>query len=331
MRLTKFVGNDGQYIFPPQTSGSNNFGSVTQNTSRIYQMNGGVDEYGGKPSSQNIGNVKVNVWLIGDENGSVQGKMDEAMGIVGWGRNRLFIEPVPTLSGNRWTWAKVSNIQSDENVRLIPSAYRKVDFNFWVDDPGWRGSKSRPTKMDDGFTMDSSEFYHMDGTLYMDDGHVMDSGLTMGGLNVETILASGESVDVYNWGNRNAFPILFMGAKSPQWRIGLDSYFDSGLILGGGEDVNDIFFEHLVKDRVVDSFRYTSLLRGASAEFVEINSETRHINEHKATGISNGLPKFKPLQGFGYPQIPPGKSTIRLSGSFAGKCYLGVHFQDTWF
>lgn len=131
MRLTTF----GDYTLPTQqTEFSTNFGNAVPRTERLPGLSGGYDLYGNEVAEQEIGNVRVAFWLFAP---GLRAKVDEVYQMISKGKRLLFLDPE---DGNeqRYTEARVNNIQASEAVEDFTHERLKVTVNFQCAEPFWR-------------------------------------------------------------------------------------------------------------------------------------------------------------------------------------------------
>jgi hypothetical protein len=331
MRLYRFAGARGEYIFPSQTDLQSNFGNLLTRTTKIYMMNGAIDDYNGRRTPQDLGNISVGMWLIGDPWGSVRGLKDEAFKMAGWGTQRLFIRPEDE-SGIRWAWSRVANIRGNENVKNLPHLKQKIDVDFQIANPVWLGTRDIHHFCDTGMCLDSG--HSLDGMAYLDDCDVLDSGDVIAGIKAEyQIVGSSAEFDVSNEGNHGVKPLIKVGGLSGGWLIGDGTIIGDApaLYFGGvGQAVSDITIKCKQYGRVVDEIYYAGVIGGG--EWVEINCDKNTVIKHGVNGIESAYANFSAVQGFGFTEIASGDMTFEVSGTFndAG-CYVSVDFFDGWY
>jgi hypothetical protein len=326
MRLNKFAGRWGSYTFPGQSSGSDNFMEVVADASRLPGVDGGYDKYNTRRANQAIGNVSAEWWL---QNAAMTGLRDAVGAMAGWGKQRLFIDVWDsTREDKRWTWARVNNIRSPENVTMRPNLQQKVTANFQVNEPGWKGGQ-KLIYMDEGHILDDG--WYCDGALYMDEGHLCDHGFYLNPPKVDAQMNSGDSATVTHRGTRPAKAVLTIAANTNQegflgdgTTLGDGHYLDSAVGPVGGLRV--IFSangktdsEFLWGDTMLPGER---LIIDADAQTVMVNGRTDRT----------GYPSFQRITGYGFITVPPGTSTLTISGGIPDLgCHVTLEFWDEYY
>lgn len=231
MRITRF----GDYIFPAQSEFSTNFGEVMLQTVKLPGTDGGFDVYGDDLAPKAVGNVRVGLWLVADTEAQMRSKVDAIYGLVAAGRKRLYLDP-RNGGALRYTWAKLNNVQSSENVRNVPHRMLKVTLNFQCEEPYWLGQGASVPYYGGGFTYGG--------------------GAVFGG-GTSTYAASGTSTDitVTNNGTAHTYP-----------RIILEP--------GTGQTCEDAIIQRIVGGAVVDSVSYTGTLTDVNELIIDCRNSS---------------------------------------------------------
>lgn len=326
MRLIKFAGRWGSYTFPPQPSGSNNFTEVIANSTRLPGVDGGFDVLGQRRANQAIGNISGEWWL---QNASMTTLRDTVGAMAGWGKSRLFSAVWDgSREDKRWTWARVNNLRMPENVTSRPDMQQKASANFQVSDPGWKGGQ-KLIYMDAGHIMDDG--WSHDGALYMDEGHLMDSGLYHNPPKVDQQMNSGDSATVTHRGTRPAKAILTIAASTNEegflgdgTTLGDGGYMDSAVGPVGGLRV--IFSANGKTD---SEFLWGDTMQPGERLIIDAEAQTVMVDGRTDR---TGYPSFQRIVGYGFITVPPGESTLTITGGIPDSgCHVTLDFWDEFY
>lgn len=217
MRLVRF----GDWRFPPQAEFSTNFGEVVLKAVRLPGRDGGFDAYGEQRGPSEVGNVRTSFWLKADTPAELRGLVDEVYQQISYGTKRLWLDPA-NGGAQRYTNAKVNNIQVPENVRDRPHKRVRVRMSFQCVEPYWlRTGSSTPT---------------------WGGGFVWGGGAAWGG-STPTYSASGTSTDISITNN---------GTAPTQARI--------TLTVGAGDSADNVTIRRVVSGATVDEVAYAGTL-----------------------------------------------------------------------
>lgn len=159
--LLRFGSGSTLYTFSPddQVQLRDNFRNVVPRTSRLPGLSGGFDEYGVSPAPTEIGNVQVTFWLIATSEADMQEKKEAVGSMVGFGKKRLYKQPVYDAAGERYCEARVNSIEFNERAGERPDKYLQVKVNFQVDNPHWYRIGTEAPSYNDGSTYNSGVIY----------------------------------------------------------------------------------------------------------------------------------------------------------------------------
>ncbi|MEQ9027572.1 MAG: hypothetical protein RLP44_02555 [Aggregatilineales bacterium] len=166
-------------FYKNEVSFRTNFANVRPVTTAVIGISGSIDDFGRGIHITENGNIPITWWTFGDTPEALNAKYDEAMGMVGLGTQRLFIQ---LNDGEiRWCWAYVNSADITLNVRDVPHKRQMVTANFRVDSPHWEG---------------------LDGTLFLNDGYALDDGKLMTGPKIDLLaVEDGDTVEIVNYGS----------------------------------------------------------------------------------------------------------------------------------
>lgn len=327
MRLLKFGTTNGLFYFPDQSSGQDNFMSLVTRASRLPGVSGGYDEYQGRRADQAIGSISTQVQLVSTREKTMRQMRDEIGAIGDWPAGYLFTDIwEDDRQDKRWCIARPDNVSFSENVKNVPHTQQQVPMTFQSVDPGWRGGQ-KAIYVNDGHYLDDG--WYLDGSLFLDEGHTLDSGLYLcPKLDVQAF--SGDTFTVTNRGNRAAVARLTISATEPEWAFGGAVRFGDGHYFDGGvAPVGNIHVRFSANGRIETEFTWGDTLQPGEALIVD--AETQIISIRGRTGRS-GFASFQRKKGLGFIHVPPGESTLSISGGMGARgCRLTLDYQDTFF
>lgn len=288
-----------------------NFGSVKPQTEALPGMDGGYDNFGDGPAPKEIGNLRFNLILKADTHAEMQTKRDALLRLAAMKRKRLFVEPTDTTRPVRWNLARVNDIQLSENFRNRPWQTQAATLNFQLSDPRW---------------------YSKEDMWYLDDGLLLDSGLTFQGptpVNVN----DGDTLTITNEGTAPTKPVITVkGGASVAWYIG-DAYVvgQEGLYVGGyvSGAVQGFGMRQIGDDgQVLNEWFWLGTV--AVGERLVIDCGACTVRHESIAGDANGYPDFYITKGFAFPSLEPGDNHFEIFGTFTGDVEVSVEFFDAW-
>ena len=217
MRLTRF----GDYVFPAQTEFSTNFGEVMLKTVKLPGVDGGFDIYGDDMAPKAVGNVRVGLWLLANNEAEMRWRVDEVYALAGLGRERLYLDP-RNGEANRYTWAKLNNVQSSENAKNAPHRMMKLTLSFQCEEPYWLGQGTEAPYYGGGFTYGSGAVFGGGTTSY-----------DLTGLSTD--------LTVTNNGNAHTYPRIILEPQT-------------------GDSCENVVIQRIVSGSVVETVSYTGVL-----------------------------------------------------------------------
>lgn len=328
MRLKKFTGRWGSYTFPDQASGSDNFLEVVGDATRLPGVDGGYDKYGTRRANQAIGNVSADWWL--HKGNSDMTTLRAAVGaLAGWGKSRLFINVWEgSRQDKRWAWARLNNFQMSENVQTRPDQQQKVSANFQVNEPGWKGGQ-RLWFLDSGEILDDG--WYLAGKWYLDEGVMLDSGYYLNPPKLDLQMNSGDSATVTNYGTRPAKAVLTIRASNIE-----EGFLGDGTYLGDGGymdsavgPVSSLRVKFEANGKIDAAWLWGDTLQ--PGEMMIIDAETQTVMVNGQTDRS-GYPAFQRDVGYGFITVPPGTSTLTITGGIPDLgCHVTLDFWDEFY
>lgn len=328
MRLLKFGSKNGLFIFPAQSAGRDNFTSMVTKTSRLPGVDGGYSEYKGRRGFQEIGSVSSNLQLLNSPDKPMREARDQLAAVLHWGTGLLFTDIwADARQDKRYCLAQPDNFDFNENVQQVPHVQQKVPVTFQVTDPGWRGGQKR-VYMDSGVCWDDGYFY--EGAIYYDEGYRFDSGLYFNAPKLDAQAQSGNVFTVTNRGTRSAVARLTISATEPEWVFGGTLRFGDGHYFDGAVGpVSNINVKFTANGTLDTSWTWGDTLQ--PGEFLIIDGETQSVKVRGRTDRS-GYPSFQRHKGYGFINVPPGDSTLQISGGIGERgCRVVLEFRDTFY
>lgn len=143
-RITKFVSEGVTYTFPETETLSDNFANMVPRTMRLPGVDGGLDLRGNARFEKEIGNVRFSFtvrdswakreYSLSDGDEALQKARDEIARLMYRGMGKLYQD---TGQGERWTWAKVNNVQMPTNYVRNTDLWQPVTMNLQAALPFW--------------------------------------------------------------------------------------------------------------------------------------------------------------------------------------------------
>lgn len=159
--LLRFGSGSTLYTFNPddQVQLRDNFRNAVPRTSRLPGLSGGFDEYGIMPAPTEIGNVQMTFWLLATDAADMQDKKEAIGSMLGFGKKRLYKQPVNPVDGERYCEARINTIDYNERSSDRPDKYLQVTIHFQVDNPHWYQIGTEAPSYNDGSTYNSGVIY----------------------------------------------------------------------------------------------------------------------------------------------------------------------------
>lgn len=318
--LTRF-GSGGEsgrvYTFTPdnQISLSNNFANMVTRTERIPGASGGFGSYRDEPLSSEIGSVSYSFWMYYNSASEGKSAREALMAIADWGLQRLWVRPMGGL-GERWCWAVVNNITSNWNAQDVNHRRVRVTITFHVPDPFWY---SYPFE-----------------AIYLDDGHVMDTGALMSGwASTQYVLDEPQTLTVTVGGNVATLPKLFIEAAGRQDIFLGDAGLalgDAGLVLGGISSGSVENFEIALVDRDTLTRTHWLAWRGLVANDDRLVIDTASENvvyENSSRGNVSGWPELARGRAVML-MLRPGVNRLDVGGVYDGTVLMRIEYVEAW-
>ncbi len=235
--LTRFGSGNQLYTFSvgSQVAYSDNFASLLTKTVRLAGMNGGLSNLGTGRGLSPIGTVRADVWLTFDSLTEATDKMNSLRQMASWGLLPLYRQPL--VGAEQFCFARVTDIQLQQDVHNMPHLRHKVPVVFEVPDPFWLRTVIGFGKLWD------------DGVTLWDDGSKWD---TDNSYTVTNTLTQSFT----NPGNFMTLPRLFLSNSS-------------------GSSVGDIRVQRIVNGVAEDEFYYTAAL--ATGTYLDVDPARRRV------------------------------------------------------
>lgn len=280
MRLQRFIVDQRrEYQFTNLIQGDDNLANMVMRSSRSVGMNGAFDALGRGRAFSESGNVSAALQLEADDAYDLRERVDELRGMTDWGRGRLFVDAYRHNLPTRWAWARVNSIRTPENVANMPHLRMRAELAFQVAGSRW---------------------YSQDHARFMDYGDVMDSGLVMGGPQVDQVAVSdGSTVSIENRGNAVALAWVRWDVTTTATNMTV-SRSDGGvlkdrLIYGGAVSAGD------------------TVIIDCRERAVRGDGSIANLSEYSADWLA----------------IPPGRWSLDVAMD-SGAANLSIEIWDTW-
>lgn len=242
MDLLKRFGN--LYNFPAeQVSYSDNFAELATKTRRLPGMHGGFDDLGNARGLSEIGSIRADFWLSFDNLTEATEKLDEFRRMSEYGVQLL--HKTAQDGSKRWTWARVDNISTPQNVKDQPHKRMKASIIFQASDPFWYGIGSGVSIWGDGVSKWG--------------GNVS----TWGGATVTSVSGVLTTLSYNYTGN------VFTQASI-------------SIVPGAGQSCTDPIVRRIVSGAVVDELRYYGTLAATERLFIDSRRASVRVNEVNA-------------------------------------------------
>lgn len=305
-----------QYIFDParQVSLSDNFKDMVTSTVRMPGMRGGFSNYGSAALPSAIGTVSYTFWLYFNGSADATAQRQAVAAMAGWGWQRLYKQPEDPTQRPRWCWAYVNNEPINFNARERNFDRQQVTITFHVPDPHW--------------------YSHPFNVSQMDDGLVMDAGLTLAGWP-GTVLTGPTTIELNVGGDAATLPILRLEAA-----VSVLAYFDDpglffddpGLVFNGiiGGEVEDFSLRRVDRDTLVvtHEMAWAGMLTDSDRLVIDCGAESV-IYEDSDVGNVSGWDDFTRTRA-SILELEPGVNRLDVGGTFTDSVLLTVEYVEAW-
>jgi len=294
MTITKFgMASPKLYTFNYVQTYSDNFKAATPRVDRLMGVSGGLSQYGRNPAQGEVGKVTLSFMLKAYDRSEMTAKRDAVNAMRWWGEQLLWLQTTnyPT-EVMRFCRAVVNDIQMPEEPARHTDLHQRVTIIFQAADPRWLAWPGTPWSWDDG-------------TLWGAKNWVTPRFSS-------TTINAASTIALTNNGNAPTPLIIRVRAAANVTNFELGLLSDTGAIVSG--------------------FRYANTLASATSDLLTVDGEALSVlhDQRTGAGISSGYPFFTRLNGNGFIQLPPGTSTLRVSGSFSGNVALEIDYYDAW-
>lgn len=237
--LTKFGSGSRLYTFPTnaQVSYTDNFASLVTKTVRLAGVNGGLSNLGSGRGLSPIGTVRADIWLTFNDYVDATDKVASLRQMTEWGLMPLWRQPLTGAA--QFCWARVNDIQLNQDVHNVPHQRLKVPVIFEVPDPFWQRTVS-------GF-----------GILWGDGVAKWGDGVSKWGANAGYAVTNTLTQSFTNPGNAYTLPRL-------------------KLVNASGSPVTDIRVRRMVDSYAEDEFKYNAAL--ATGTYLDVDAATQRVS-----------------------------------------------------
>jgi len=139
VNITRFGISGRVYNFQYVESASPHFGGLNTQVTRLPGISGGYDEYGSGRTPGTTGDVAVTFNLLAPHRTELTALQDAVMAMQDWGTLPLYMQPEDLSQSERFTWARVNNIDMSESSKDGTEYLQPVTVHFQVADPFWYG------------------------------------------------------------------------------------------------------------------------------------------------------------------------------------------------
>jgi len=259
---------------------------VTQ-TVRIAGMDGGFDVYRSGAAPVAVGDITLRFTLAQETQAGMTALRDAVDTMTSWGKRKLWMQPSSEASPKRWAWARVSSQGMSQKLDEHTDLLQPVDLHFQLAEPVW---------------------YAQPSGWYLDDGYLLDAGLTFGGPRASSSsISSGSTLSATNNGSTPVMAKLTFKAGA-QTASQISAYVTNEY------------------GNMACGFLWEGAL--AANENLVVNGFERSVLHDAVTGITSGYSSFTRLAGTGFIVLQPGANTITVTGTFSGNITLEVDYFD---
>jgi hypothetical protein len=139
VNITRFGISGRVYTFQYVESASPHFGGLNTQVTRLPGISGGYDEFGFGRTPGATGDIPVTFTLLAPHRSELTALQDAVMAMQDWGIQPLYMQPEDTTLAERFTWARVNNIEMSESAKEGTEYLQQVTVHFQVSDPFWYG------------------------------------------------------------------------------------------------------------------------------------------------------------------------------------------------
>lgn len=253
--LTQFGFGDELYTFDTtqQISLRDNFRDAVARTTRLPGVVGGYDEYGTKPAPNEIGNVQVNFWIEADTPAAIQTLKQQVGSMKAWGKRQLWKQPWGSAAA-RFCEARINSVSFSENAKDVPHRRIRVQVDFQVDYPFWLGMGTHSAFWGGGDTWGGGELW--------------------GGSPVEEVVS----------GTDNTFSLTPGGNDLIYPRV--------AVLVGAGDQAEDVRIQRIRGGRVQDEIRYTGTL--AAGDVLDVDCMAYKVKLNGASAYNSAFSIVSP-------------------------------------
>lgn len=237
--LTRFGRGSTLYTFPSnaQVTYSDNFASIDTKTVHLAGTNGGFSNLGTGRGLSPIGTVRVDLWLKDFAGSDATDKVASLRQMADWGILPLWRQPV--AGAPQFCWARITDINRQEDVHNRPDQRMKFTVIFEVADPFWHRTVS-------GF-----------GILWGDGVSKWGDGTSKWGASTSYTVTGSLTQSFTNPGNAFTLPRL-------------------KLVNSSGSSVSQIRVRRVVDGAARDEFLYTAAL--ADGTYLDVDTRRRRVS-----------------------------------------------------
>lgn len=290
--LVKFgIGNysyDFTQSFLEQVELPPGHGDLLPNNARMAGIDGGYNADGTDKARSAVGSTQAFFNVLGDGTASdISQKTRAIYGMQDWGEKRLIKDYGDGI--RVWTWATVNNVRMVDRSDNLSYLARTLQISFSTVKSRWYGKAD---------------------LLFLNDGWILDDGLTLTAPKVDAVSVNASStVNITNNGNASAGAYI-------RWDI------PTGVTV-----VNPSIIRKNEAGQVVDQVTYEDTL--VANDVVEIDAR-----DHQTLYNMIAVPSYSKLDAMSgvWLQLPPGTTTLEIDGAFTGgNADLTIDCWDTYF
>lgn len=137
VNVTRFGISGRVYTFQNVEASSPHFGGLNTQVTRLPGISGGYDEYGAGRTPGQTGDIPVTFYLLAPHRTELAALQDAVLAMADWGTQPLYMQPEDLSLSERFTWARVNNIDLSESAKDGTEYLCQVNMHFQVADPFW--------------------------------------------------------------------------------------------------------------------------------------------------------------------------------------------------
>lgn len=280
-----------------QISLRDNFRDVVPRTTRLPGLHGGFDDLGYGRAPGEIGNVQVAFWIIRDTPAEMAAALAAVGRMANWGVKRLYKQSMDGTRREMFCEARVNSIDYTQSAANLPHERQRVVVNFQVVNPFWYA-------------------YPFD-VKYLNDGHTMQSGLTMAGWSA-TVVTANTTINITLGGSGVALPVIKICSGE----------YGSGAALTG--TVEDVTIRRIDADTGAITHEIVWGNTVAQDDKLVIDAGAlRVVHEDASAGNVDGYGDLTTTRAR-WLELLPGANRIDVSGTWTGSIAVFIEYLEAW-